>query len=191
MTRATYWLLGVACVAAVAMPLFADFVLLARRVHEHRFVLELVGTLLTGVAGVVAAFNLSLHDRSRAWALLPVPPLLLWLSSSGYACYRDWIELGTQGWALGESADCLFTIVGFSIPMGVSLLIVLARARPISPAPVATIGGLGVAGIAAFLLDFNHPIDASFLDLGWHAGAVGIVVLMSSIAARFRVGLAE
>src|SRR5271168_5213885 len=81
LTRSTLWLLGFACAAAVAMPLFANFGLLARRLQDSQFVLELIGTSLTGMAGIVAAFNLSLHDRSRAWALLPIPPLLLWLAS--------------------------------------------------------------------------------------------------------------
>ena len=54
----------------------------------------------------------------------------------------------------------------------------------VSPGPVAALGGLGIAGIAAFLLDFNHPVDASFLDLAWHAVAVGFVFLATSTAAK-------
>ena len=137
-------------------------------------------------AAVIAAFELSMPDRSPAWAWLPVPPFVLWLASSGYNCWRDWITLGDQGWRLGESAECFGTIIGFSIPLGVALLIFLARAKPLAPTPVAALGGLGVAGLAAFFLDFNHPYDASFLDLGWHAAAIGLVIASSSLWGRWR-----
>lgn len=183
--RASLWLLAVAAAAAVALPFFADFSLFARKSADPKFVLELTGTLLTGVAAIIAAFYLSLPDRSPLWALLPLPPLALWLASSGYNCYREWIALGPNGWHTGETADCFVTILGFSAPLGLALYLMLRRARPIAPLPVATIGALGVAALSAFLLQFNHPIDASFLDLGSHAAAVGVVVLASTLLTRF------
>jgi hypothetical protein len=184
--RATSWLVGVAVMGAIVVPFYGDFGLFAEKAHDPKFVLEMAGTLLTGIAAVIAAFELSLPDRSPAWALLPLPPLILWLGASGYNCWRDWIELGDQSWHFGESAACFGTIVGFSVPLGVALLIFLARAKPIAPTPVAALGGLGIAGLAAFFLDFNHPFDASFLDLGWHAAAVGLVIAASSGWGRWR-----
>jgi hypothetical protein len=186
LVRAAFWLIGVAAVGAVVIPFWGDFGLFAKKLDDPKFVVELIGTLLTGIAAVIAAFELSLPDRSPAWAWLPMPPLALWLAASGYNCWRDWIELGDTGWRFGESAACFGTIIGFSIPMGAALLFFLARAKPLSPAPVATMGGLGVAGLAAFFLEFNHPIDASFLDLGWHAAAVGLVVAGTSFFGRWR-----
>jgi hypothetical protein len=186
LVRAGLWLLCVGAAAAIFIPFYADFPLFARKFQDPAFAFELAGTLLTGVTAVIAAFYLSLPDRSPAWALLPVPPLALWLGTSGYNCWREWLEFGANGWRLGESAICFGTIVGFSIPLGASLLFLLARAKPIAPAPVAALGGLGVAGLAAFLLEFNHAIDASFLDLGWHAAAVCLVVLASTFASRAR-----
>ena len=184
--RATLWLIGVAAIGAIVMPFYGDFGLFAEKVRDPKFVLEMAGTLLTGIAAVIAAFELSLPDRSPAWAWLPLPPLILWLGSSGYNCWRDWIEFGDQGWHFGESAACFGTIIGFSIPLGVALVIFLTRAKPLAPIPVAALGGLGVAGLAAFFLDFNHPFDASFLDLGWHAAAVGLVIVSSSAWGRWR-----
>ena len=130
--RALFWLIGVAAVAALVIPFFADFALFARKAQDAKFVIELVATLLTGIAAVIAAFELSVPDRSPAWAWLPVPPLALWLASSGYNCWRDWNEFGDQGWHFGESAGCFGTIIGFSIPLGVALILLLAReaARP-------------------------------------------------------------
>ena len=184
--RAGLWLLAVAALSAIALPFFANFPLFAGKLQDGEFIVELAATLLTGIAAVVAAFYLSLPDRSPLWALLPLPTLGLWLASSGYNCYREWIGIGPNGWQFGESSDCFATILGFSVPIGIALLLVLRRARPIAPVPVAAVGGLGVAALSEFLLQFNHPIDASFLDLGAHAAAIGLVVFSSTVLARFR-----
>jgi hypothetical protein len=184
--RASLWLLAIAAVAAVALPFFANFPLFEKKCADIKFILELTGTLLTGIAAVIAAFYLSLPDRSPLWSLLPLPPLALWLASSGYNCYREWIALGPDGWHTGETADCFVTILGFSVPLGLALYLILRRARPVAPLPVAVTGALGVAALSAFFLQFNHPIDASFLDLGSHAAAVVVVVLVSTAFARFR-----
>jgi hypothetical protein len=184
LVRAAVWLLAVAAAAALVMPFFANFQLFDQKLQDGKFILELIGTLLTGIAAVIAAFYLSVPDRSPAWALLPIPPLILWLASSGYNCYREWITYGTNGWQYGETVSCFGTILGFSVPLGVALVLVLRRARPIAPVPVAAIAGLGVAALSAFLLQFNHDVDASFLDLGVHAAAVSLVVLVASATAR-------
>jgi hypothetical protein len=184
--RALFWLIGVAAVAAIVIPFFADFTLFAEKARDPKFVVELAATLLTGIAAVIAAFELSMPDRSAAWAWLPLPPLVLWLATSGYNCWRDWIEVGDQGWHFGESAGCFGTIIAFSIPLGIGLIIFLARAKPLAPTPVAALGGLGVAGLAAFFLQFNHPVDASFLDLGYHVAAIGLVIASTSLWGRWR-----
>jgi hypothetical protein len=184
LVRASLWLLAVAALAAAAIFLFSDLDLFAQRVRDPKLALELAGTLATGLAAVIAAFYLSLPDRSRAWALAPLPFLALWVASSGYSCYRHWLTFGPDGWALGESAECFSFILGVSLPVGVSLLLVLRRARPLTPVSVAAVGGLGAAGIAAFLLQFFHPFDVTFMDLAVHAVAVGIVVAAASAVAR-------
>jgi hypothetical protein len=147
--------------------------------------IELIATLMTGVAAVLAAFELSLPDRSTAWSLLPLPSLALWVASSGYGCYRHWIVFGPGGWELGESVYCLRFILAVSLPLGLSLLLLLRRAAPLAPVRVAAVGGLGVAAIAAFVLQFFHPFDATFIDLGVHLAAVGVVVAIASATGRF------
>ena len=71
------------------------------------------------------------------------------------------------------------------MPLGVSLLVLLRRSRPLAPAPVTAVGGLGVAALAAFLLQFFHPFDVTFMDLSVHLFAVGIVVAVSTFAGGF------
>ncbi len=184
LVRAALWLLVVAAAGALAIALFSDLDMFARRAQDPKLVLELTGTLLTGIAAVIAAFYLSLPDRSGAWALLPLPPLVLWVASSGYSCYRHWIVIGPDGWALGESGQCFRFILAVSVPLGIALVVLLRKARPRAPVRVATVGGLGVAGLAAFLLQFFHPFDVTLIDLGSHLAAVGLVVAVSSFAGR-------
>jgi hypothetical protein len=183
--RAALWLFGIAGVSAAAVVAFADLPLFMNRAENRMLQLELAGTVLTAVAAVIAAFHLSLPDRSDAWALLPLPPLALWIGSSGYACWRQLVAYGPDGWSLGESADCLQMILGASIPLGIALFLVLRRARPIDPERVALIGGLGVAAVAAVLLQFFHPFDVTFMDLTVHIAAVVLVIVGMRTSARF------
>jgi hypothetical protein len=108
---------------------------------------------------------------------LPVPPLALWLVTSGYGCYRNWLVRGADGsLALGHSADCFVFILTASIPMALALFFALRHARPLNPVPVLAVGALGVAGLAAAALQFFHPFDVTVTDLALHVVAVGLVV---------------
>ena len=182
LVRAAVWLVAVAALAAIAVALFADMEVFRRRIDDPALMLELAATVLTGAAAILAAFNLSLPDRSNAWALLPMPMLLLWVGSSGYACFRNWIVTGPTGWALGESANCFIFILAVSVPLSIGLLVFLNRARPLNPFRTAAIGALGVAALAAAALQFFHPFDVTFLDLGVHLGTVALVVLAVCLA---------
>ena len=188
--RAALWLLAVAAIAAGAILVFSDLGVMADRLRDPKLQVEMVATLLTGIAAVVASFHLSLPDRSPAWALLPLPFLAVWIASSGYACWRHWISFGPGGFELGESAHCLRFMLAISIPLGVSLLLLLRRAAPLTPVRVAAIGGLGIGGIAAFILQFFHPFDVTFMDLAVHLGSVAIVVAVASLVERGAQGRA-
>ena len=182
--RAGLWLLVVAVIASAAIAAFTDWRVFAERARDPRLVIEIIATLATGIAAVVAAFQVSLPDRSRQWLLLPLPPLAVWLASSGYGCYRHWLMVGPSGLELGDSAHCLRFILGASIPLGASLLIALRRASPLTPLPVGAAGGLGVGALAAFALQFFHPFDVTVIDLGVHVIAVALVVSAASAAQR-------
>ncbi|HXY99606.1 MAG TPA: NrsF family protein [Stellaceae bacterium] len=182
--RAGLWLAAVAAALAAMVLLFADLDLFARRASDPKLAVELVFTLLTGILAVIAAFELSLPDRAAAWALLPLPTLALWIASSGYSCWRHLLVHGPEGWVIGESAACLRFILAVSVPLAVSLLILLRRAAPLTPVRVAAMGGLGVAAIAAFALQFFHPFDVTFMDLAVHLAAVAMFVAAMAGVAR-------
>lgn len=178
--RAAFWLFFASAIGTAAILSFAHLAVFERRAEDPKLVLELCGTALTGIAAVIASFYLSLPDRSSAWALLPIPPLVLWIVSSGYSCYRHWIIFGPGGWELGDSANCFRFILATSVPLGICLWVVLRRARPLAPARVAATAGLGVAALAAFLLQFFHPFDVTFMDLTVHLVAVTVVVAIAT-----------
>ena len=182
--RASLWLGLVALLGAIIVFGFSDLAMFVRRISDPKLALELTGTLLTGILAVVAAFELSLPDRPLTWALLPAPSFVLWLGSSGYSCWRHWLVRGPGGLIGGEGADCFLWIVAFGVPLAVSLFVVLRKAHPLSPGPVAAMAGLGVASLAAFLLQFFHPFDVTFIDLGLHLAAVATVIVLVRAAAR-------
>jgi len=183
--RAALWLLAVAALAAIAIAAFADLHVFAQRARDPKLVADMIATVVTGIAAVLAAFELSLPDRRAAWALLPLPPLAAWIATSGYNCYRHWITFGPDGWELGESTHCFRFILSVSVPLGLTLWLLLRRANPLAPVRVAAVGGLGIAALAATLLQFFHPFDVTLMDLSVHAVAIAIVIAVSSLWARW------
>jgi hypothetical protein len=173
-TRALLWLLGV---AVVFMPLWmANLSVFAARNNDVRVAVELAATLATGIVAVVAAFYLSIPGRSERWLYAPLAPLLVWLGSSGLGCLRN---------GLGEiDMACLVFVVVVSLPLSLVLFAVLRFARPIEPLRVALMASLGVAGLAAFLLQFFHPFDVTVLDLAVHATAIGLIMGAAATLGR-------
>jgi hypothetical protein len=182
--RTAWWLGAITLLSVILVWGFSRFGVFMGRVRDPKLMLELIGTLLTGILAVLAAFELSLPDRSIRWALLPIPSFALWLGSSGYSCWRHWIVYGPDRLQLGETPRCLIWIVAFGIPLGISLFVLLRRSRPLDPGPVAAMAGLGAASIAAFLLQFFHPFDVTFIDLALHLAGVAAVVVVARAAAR-------
>jgi hypothetical protein len=178
--RALLWLAAVSVVSAALVSRYADLEVFISRAADPHVALELVGTLGTGVLAVVAAFMVSVPDRSARWALVPLPAFALWIGNSGYACWRNWISAGPGGWTVGESAECFLWILTFGLTLGAALMLALRRARPLSPLLPAVVGGLGVAALAAFLLQFFHPFDVTVMDLALHLAGVGLIVLLSA-----------
>ena len=184
LARAVAWLAAFMAVVGVVTLVTGAWPAMIARLENTRFAIEMAATFITGLAAVVAAFYLSLPDRSRFWMLLPLPPLLLWFASSGYGCYQNWIAYGPQGWRLGRSSDCFVFIVTMSIPVATALYLVLRRALPLDPLRVMAAGGLGVAALAAATLQFYHPFDVTIVDLTVHVVAVLIVMTVMMVGGR-------
>jgi hypothetical protein len=185
--RAFIW---VALVVAIGLALaaFANLPAMWHRISDSPDMwLAVLGSIGTAVLAAIAAFELSLPDRSRRWALLPLPTLVLWIAASGAGCLRTTLLGGTHVANMGEARDCLVFIVGFSIPLSVVLFMMLRRAYPLRPTLTATLAGLAAAAAAATLLNFFHPYDAAALDLVVHAVAVTLVVMVTRGFSRLTV----
>lgn len=143
--------------------------------------LAALGSLLTAVLAAKAAFELAMPGRSRSWALLPVPALLLWIGASGMGCLRTW---ATAGWDGGVHTECLISIVGISVPLALAMIVMLRRAFPLHPALTAMLAGLACAAASATVLSLFHPGDAAAADLAFHALAVMVVTAILTISGQ-------
>jgi len=174
--RAITWLSAVAAIAIVLAMIADVSALWHRLIAAPDMWLAVTGSTLTAVLAAIAAFQLSLPDARRTWALLPLPAAALWIIASGAGCLRTWFVAGIHAADLSEARDCLIFIVGLSVPLSALLIVMLRRAYPLRPGLTAAIAGLSAAAAAATLLSFFHPFDAAATDLTVHAFAVGLVI---------------
>jgi hypothetical protein len=170
--------LAVLAVLAAGLAAFANLDAVWQRISAAPDLwLAVVGSTLTAILAAIAAFELSLPDAARGWALLPLPAALLWAGASGFGCLRVWIAPQSHVAVMSDARDCLIFIVVLSAPLSALLLAMLRRAYPLYPGLTAAIGGLAVAAAAATLLNFFHPYDAAATDLAVHTIAVVLVIV--------------
>ncbi|HKJ74665.1 MAG TPA: DUF1109 domain-containing protein [Alphaproteobacteria bacterium] len=179
--RALIWLaigVGVLAIVGLIEGFRPD---LATRLHQMSFDANVAGAALTGVLAAIACFMLSLPDRSRLWTLLPLPALILWMSTLGYQCLTDWVSIGPNGIQLGESVDCFVVVALTSLPLLVVLLVMLRHAAPLRPISAIITGSLAVAAISAtaHLLIHIHEQDATIMIILWNLGLAALFVLIS------------
>lgn len=189
--RALGWL-GVVLAVAAVFAATVDLQPIARRLAAAPDMwLSVVGSILTAILAALAAFQLSLPDRSRLWAAAPLPAVALWLGSSGVGCLRNWLVPDARIPDLHDTMACLKFIAGFSVPLSLLLLAMLRRAHPLQPGLVAATAGLAASAAAATLLWFVHPYDASATDLAVHVVTVGAVVLIDGLLGGRLLGSAS
>ena len=174
--RALAWL-AVFAVLAAGLAVFANLDAVWQRISAAPDLwLAVIGSTVTAILAAIAAFELSLPDAPRIWAVLPLPAALLWAGASGFGCLRVWVAPQSHVAVINEARDCLILIVLLSVPLSALLLAMLRRAYPLYPGLTAAIGGLAVAAAAATLLNFFHPYDAAATDLAVHTVAVVLVI---------------
>ena len=190
MTRAAQWLLLASIVTVmvvVAHGVRPDFL---QCLLDRSFLVCTGASVVTSICATVAAFLLSLPDRSRGWALLPLPGLAVWLSTLGYQCLTNWVALEPDGLRWGEAARCFSTLVMTSLPLAITFLVMLRHAAPLRPALATLMAGLSVSAITATVLSLIHNPDASVMVLAWNLGTVAAIIGASSTIGRRFMGLA-
>ena len=122
--RALLWLAAAMVCVGAALMRWANLDLFMTRNADPRLALECAATLLTGVTAVIAAFYLSVPDRSSLWRYAPLPPLALWIATSSLGCLEYGIGWGPPGHRLGESLHCFRFILMLSVPLALLLYMV-------------------------------------------------------------------
>lgn len=156
---------------------------LAQQLAQPAFVVGIVASLVTGVLAALASFLLSLPDRPRAWLLLPIPTLVIWVSTVVDGCLTNWVDIGPNGIRLGEAASCFATLLLTSLPLSIALFVMLRFAVWFRPTAVTLTGSLAVAAMTATALSVFHAFDATIMILVWNLGIAAIIVGLGSLLA--------
>jgi hypothetical protein len=175
--RTLNWLAAVAALALALAAVADRSAVAARLAATPDLWLSLMGSTLTMALAALAAFELSLPDRSPRWALLPVPTAVLWLAASGVGCLRTWVVPDTHAATLSDTRDCISFIIALSVPLSLLMFGMLRRGHTLQPGLTAAVAGIASAAAAASLLVLFHPYDASATDLAVHVVAVGLVII--------------
>lgn len=176
MLRALLWLASASVMIALVVATIGLRVDLAERLSHAWEVAQLAAAGATAVLAAIAAFHLSLPDRSERWALLPLPGFAVWVASLGWGCVTDFLRFGPAGLALGTSWSCLGFILAFSVPTGAVMLFMLRHAGRTRPLATGVAAITSVAMLASVGLSLTHYLDAAVMVLLWHVGSVLAVV---------------
>jgi hypothetical protein len=157
---------------------------LAERLHQPVFAVSIAAALATGILAAVAAFVVSLPDRSQWWLLLPAPALAVWVGTIGYGCLTDWVSIGPDGVHMGEALRCFATLVLTSVPLALALAVMLRYAALLRPGAVTLAGALAVAAITSSALSLLHNLDATLMILIWNLGTAALITALGSLFGR-------
>ena len=185
--RAALWL-GAALLIGLFLAGWAGTGGFMLRMRVPDLALAAVGAVLTAAAAAFAAFATSIPGRSAAWALLPLPPLALWIGASGFGCLRAWIAPGADIPGAHAVMGCFSFLICVSVPLSALIVVMLRRACPLRPNLTAALVGLAVAAAAAALLMPVHPHDATASDLLIHAAAVALVIAVNGLGGGRLLG---
>ena len=175
------WLAIAAAVIGLAVLLYGPRDDLADRLAGGFDLPQIVTASVTGILAASAAFQLALPERSRRWALLPLPVAAAWLATMGWGCLQDLARLGPDALWISMSVPCLVFIAGLGVPLTVAMLWLARHAAWLRAGPVAALGRLSAAALASVGLSFIHYMDAAAMVLAWHGVSVLVVTGLAAL----------
>src|SRR5262249_10038704 len=184
LVRAMLWLAFAGIVLALIAVGHGVRTDLPARLIEPKFAASSGAALAAGVLATMAAFMISLPDRSQWWLLLPLPALAMWITTIGYGCLTDWVSAGPDGIRFGQEIRCFALLILTSVPLALALAAMLRYAALLRGGAVAMMGGLAVAAITATALSLFHDHDATVLILVWNLGAAVLITGLSPLFGR-------
>lgn len=183
--RTVAWLAIAACVIAAVVAVEGLRADLATALAAPPALMEFGGSLLTAVLAAYATFQVSVPGRARAWALLPVPGLLLWLAGLGWGCLEDAVRMGAAALAFETaSGECAMAIALTSVPLAAVMLLMVRHAGVVRPSLSAWLAALSAASLSAAGVTLVHHGETALMVLLWHAGAVATLSLASLLLGR-------
>lgn len=182
--RTVQWLSVATPAVAVVVLLMSPRGDLAEKFVEARFLVEQAAALATAAAAAVAAFCLVVPGSSRKLALLPVPPLAVWLGSLGQGCLDAWIRFDEAALQVYPDWICLPSIVMVGAVPAVTMFAMLRRGTPLAPQLTAALAALAAAALGNFGLRLFHDQDASLMVLIWQFGSVALLTALASRSGR-------
>jgi hypothetical protein len=182
--RAGLWLGFAALVLALLTAVHGVRTDLVEQLRQPVFLVSLAAALATGILAAMAAFLISLPDRSQWWLLLPAPALAAWLSTIGYGCLTDWVSMDPAGVRLGETARCFATLLLTSAPLSLAMLAMLRYAVVLRARAVALMCALAVAALTSFALSLDHDLDATVMILVWNLGTAALITGIGGLLGR-------
>lgn len=186
MHRCAFWLAFAALIVTMLGISHGAGPDIVQRFGDPWFSVRVGAALATGILAAIAVFLISLPDRSTGWVLLPVPAAVVWISTIGFGCLVNWIQLDPGRIHLAEVLSCIATLVLTGVPLSLAMFIMMRRVGPLRPTPVVVCGALSVAGITATALSLFHNLDATILILIWNFGTAGLFL---GLAGAFRRSL--
>jgi hypothetical protein len=158
---------------------------LATHMAQAPVLLEWLASVLTGLLAAYAVFQISVPGRSLSWAWLPALPFAVWLASIGWGCARDFASLGMAAFAFeSHSGECARAIAAISVPLGVTLLVMVRHAGAVKPGPTAMLAALSAAALASAGVSLVHAGETSLMVLLWHVGAVAVLSLACLLSGQ-------
>lgn len=182
--RAMCWGIVAAAIVvllAISQGVRAD---LAQRLGDASFTVALAGSAATAVLGAGAAFALAVPGRSRLWALLPLPALLMWISAIGQQCLAHWVSYDADAMMMGDTVRCFATVVLTSLPLWLLMLLMLRRSGAVRRVLPMLAGSLAVSAAAGVAMNVLHALDASAMILVWNFGTGAAIVLVSALFSQ-------
>ena len=182
--RAALWLAFAGLVLALIAVGHGVRTDLLARLDEPEFAASIGAAFATGIFATIAAFMISLPDRSRWWLLLPLPTLAMWITTIGYGCFADWVSPGPDGIRFGEEVRCFALLILTSVPLAIGLAAMLRYAALWRGGAVAMMGGLAVAAITATAQSLFHNHEATVLILVWNLGTTALITGLGTLFGR-------
>jgi hypothetical protein len=150
---------------------------LVEHLRQPMFLVSIAAALVTGVLAAVAAFMVSLPDRSQGWLLLPAPALIVWVGTIGYGCLTGGIAI-EPGVQFHDTLQCFVTLVLGSVPLAIALAVMLRHAALLRPVAATLAGALAVAAVTSSALALVHDVDAAAMILVWNFGAAAVIAML-------------